>query len=252
MIVNIGSKIIRIDQIDSTNNYAAEQILTKRPQEGTLFISDRQVGGRGQASNRWESEPYQNLTFSVVLYPDYLPIQEQFLISKAFSLSVVDFLRLHTDRVTIKWPNDIYVGNRKVCGMLIENSIHHDKIGSCIVGIGLNINQMNFVSDAPNPISLKQITGKTLPLDLALTQLCNCMTHRYAAILEDQCDALHHDYLFALYRLGEWHHFADQNTDYIGRILGVDEFGRLVIEDQKGRHSSYNFKEVRYLNTESE
>ena len=117
----IGSKIERINELGSTNNYAATQLLTKRLQEGTVFVANSQLDGRGQVSNKWESEPGKNLTFSILLFPDFLEIMRQFEISKAISLGVADFLKEHTDQVSIKWPNDIYIGNRKVAGILIEN-----------------------------------------------------------------------------------------------------------------------------------
>jgi len=115
----IGSIVHRIHETDSTNNYAANQLLTKRLPEGVVFIADSQIVGRGQASSSWESEPNKNLTFSILLYPDFLAISRQFELSKAISLGVADFLNDQTQRVSIKWPNDIYLENRKVAGILI-------------------------------------------------------------------------------------------------------------------------------------
>ena len=137
MNIIIGSSIKRIQEVGSTNNYAAEQLLTNRPQEGTVFVANSQVDGRGQTSNKWESEPYKNLTFSIVLYPDILEIAQQFEISKAVSLGITDFLNGKVQQVSIKWPNDIYVGTRKIGGILIENSVRINKISSCIVGIAI-------------------------------------------------------------------------------------------------------------------
>ena len=138
----IGSYIERVDELDSTNNYAASLLLTKRLPDGSVIVANSQVGGRGQATNKWESEPDKNLTFSIILYPEFMEITKQFEISKAISLGIVDFLKDLVDDVSIKWPNDIYIGSRKVAGMLMEYSIRKRKISSCIVGIGLNINQL--------------------------------------------------------------------------------------------------------------
>ena len=151
MAPKIGTYIERIDQLESTNNYAASLLLTKRLPDGSIIVTNSQIGGRGQGSNKWESEPDRNLTFSIILYPDFVEITKQFEISKAISLGVADFLQSHVNDVSIKWPNDIYIRKAKVAGILLEYSIRRSRISSCIVGIGLNINQIKFLSDAPNP-----------------------------------------------------------------------------------------------------
>ena len=124
----IGSYIERVDQLDSTNNYAASLLLTKRPPDGSVIVASSQIGGRGQGTNKWESEPDRNLTFSVILYPDFIDVTKQFEISKAISLGMVDFLRDYVENVSIKWPNDIYIGKAKVAGILMEYSIRKNKI----------------------------------------------------------------------------------------------------------------------------
>ena len=240
----IGSKIERIDELGSSNNYAATQLLTKRLPEGIVFVANSQVDGRGQVSNRWESEPNKNLTFSIVLYPDFLEIMKQFEISKAISLGVVDFLKELTDQVSIKWPNDIYIGAKKVAGILIENSIRIDKISSCIVGIGLNINQQLFVSDAPNPISLTQATGIPYNLEEALFQLCQKIDARYHQLRNGDFRQIDDDYIEILYQLGNWSNYSDENSDFEGQIIGVDQIGRLMIETRDGNIKKYHFKEV--------
>jgi len=240
----IGSKIERIDELGSSNNYAATQLLTKRLPEGIVFVANSQVDGRGQVSNRWESEPNKNLTFSILLYPEFLEIMMQFEISKAISLGVVDFLKELTDHISIKWPNDIYIGTKKAAGILIENSIRIDKISSCIVGIGLNINQQIFVSDAPNPISLTQETGLTYNLEESLSQLCQKIDARYHQLRNGDFRQIDNDYIGRLYQLGNWSHYSDENGDFEGKIIGVDQIGRLMIETRDGNIKKYHFKEV--------
>jgi len=240
----IGSKIERIDELGSSNNYAATQLLTKRLPEGIVFVANSQVDGRGQVSNRWESEPNKNLTFSILLYPDFLEIMKQFEISKTISLGVVDFLKELTDHVSIKWPNDIYIGAKKAAGILIENSIRIDKISSCIVGIGLNINQQLFVSDAPNPVSLTQLTGLTYNLEEALSQLCQKIDARYHQLRKGDFRQIDEDYIEMLYQLGNWYNYSDENGDFEGLIIGVDQIGRLMIETRDGIIKKYHFKEV--------
>lgn len=240
----IGTIIQRIDELGSSNNYAASQILTKRPPEGTVFVADSQVDGRGQASNKWESEPNMNLTFSILLYPDFLEITRQFEISKAMSLGVTDFLKSLTGQVSIKWPNDIYLSNRKVAGILIENSVRVNVISSCIVGIGLNVNQQVFTSDAPNPISLSQNTGKIYDLRQSLTDLCHDLDNRYQQLTNGEFRRIDKDYTDMLYLNGCWSLFADQNGDFEGQIIGVDKSGRLRIKTRSGIVKKYDFKEV--------
>ena len=240
----IGSKIERIHELGSSNNYAATQLLTKRLPEGIVFVADSQVDGRGQALNKWESTPNKNLTFSILLYPEFIDIMRQFEISKVISLGVVDFLKDLTDHVSIKWPNDIYIENCKVAGILIENSIRIDKISSCIVGIGLNINQQEFISDAPNPVSLTQITGKIYDLKASLSDLCLKIDARYDKLRQRDYRQIDADYTELLYQRGSWSSYSDENSDFEGQILDVDHIGRLMIETRAGQVNKYHFKEV--------
>ena len=240
----IGSIIERIGTIGSSNNYAASQLLTKRLPEGIVFVADSQVDGRGQASNKWESEPNMNLTFSIVLYPEFLEIARQFGISKAISLGVTDYLRQHTDDVSIKWPNDIYIGKGKVAGILIENSVRVNKISSCIVGIGLNINQKVFTGDAPNPVSLSQITHHVYNLYESLSDLCVSIDARYHQLCNGDFRQIDEDYMGILYQRGCLSLYSDENGDFEGRIIGVDQIGRLMIETGPGKIKKFHFKEV--------
>ena len=242
----IGSTIERIDEVGSSNNYAATVLLTKRLSEGTVFVVNSQVDGRGQVSNRWESEPNKNLTFSIVLYPDFIEIQKQIEISKSISLGVVDYLKELSDDVTIKWPNDIYIGRGKVAGILIENAIRIDKISSCIVGIGLNVNQKVFTSDAPNPVSLSQVNGMDYNLEESLTDLCLKIDTRYDQLRQGDYMQIDDAYTQMLYQRGCWCHYSDDNGDFDGKILGVDPIGRLMIESRNGKINKYQFKEVTF------
>ena len=242
----IGSTIYRIAQTESTNNYAATQLLTNSLPDGAVIITDSQIDGRGQGLAKWESEPGENLTFSIVLYPNFMEVGNQFELSKVISLGVFDFLSAFTTDVSIKWPNDIYIGNGKVAGILIENSIRVNKISSSIIGIGLNINQQFFRGDAPNPVSLGQITQETYDLDELLAQLCEKIDFRYRQLAENQILKIDTDYAAILYRRDLWAHYSDENGDFEGRILGVDQIGRLQIETRLGKINRYQFKEVTF------
>ena len=240
----IGSNIERIREIGSTNNYAAQQLLTKSLIEGTIFIADSQVEGRGQVLTKWESEPNKNLTFSILLYPDFLEINKQFELSKAISLGVCDFLKDIMGNTSIKWPNDIYIGKGKVAGILIENSVRINKISSSIVGIGLNVNQLFFTGDAPNPVSLSQITGKVYDLEESLYRLCLKIDARYHQLRSGEFGKIDYDYTDLLYQQGYWSNYSDENEDFEGKILGVDFIGRLMVETRTGKIKKFNYKEI--------
>jgi BirA family transcriptional regulator, biotin operon repressor / biotin---[acetyl-CoA-carboxylase] ligase len=243
----IGSTIVRVDCVDSTNNYAAKELLTKSLKEGTVFVANCQHSGRGMGQASWESAAGLNLTFSIVVYPKQVAISRQFSISIAISLGVADFLTKYIGGVSIKWPNDIYVGNKKIAGILIETAISGGKFTRVLVGIGLNINQKIFISDAPNPISLKNLTGETYELSQMLTDLCNCLDNRYRSLISEDYSILQHDYGKLLYLKGVWANYKEQNSVFEGKILGIEEDGRLQIETRKGEVRGFYFKEVAFL-----
>ena len=240
----IGSQINRLTEVDSTNNYAASCLLTNSLTEGTVIIADRQIDGRGQVSNKWESEPDKNLTFTIILYPGFLEISKQFEISKTISLGVADFLMTKTSEISIKWPNDVFAGNKKIAGILIENTIQGNSISGCIVGIGLNINQKEFKSEALNPVSLTQITGQEYDLNEMLSELCSSLDKRYSQLSSGMLDAIDANYLSSLYKYGQTALYADLHGDFLGRITGVDPIGRLIIEDESGNYRKFHHKEV--------
>ncbi len=246
MSLKIGHYKERIDHLDSTNNYASMILLTKRPPEGTVIIAENQTVGRGQGTNLWESEPYKNLTFSIILYPEFLAVDRQFELSKAVSLGVADFLIEFTGDVSIKWPNDIYIRKGKVAGILMEYSIIRGKISSCIVGIGLNINQLKFMSDAPNPVSLSQITGITYNLDECLTLLLEKLDTRYRQLAYNQTDRIDLDYEQLLYQRNTWAWYLSKDGEFEGRIIGVDENGLLKIETRRNTLLKFDYKEVNF------
>lgn len=242
----IGSTIEHLDRVDSTNNYAAKELLTKSLNDGTVFVAACQQSGRGQGQSSWESADGLNLTFTVVLYPSAVAPLQQFSISQAISLGVTDFLSRFVSDVSVKWPNDIYVNDKKIAGILIETAIAGGKFSRALAGIGLNINQEVFVSDAPNPVSLKNLTGKTYELPLMLTDLCACLDNRYRSLIRGDYFILQHDYGKLLYRKGIWAKYRDQDSDFEGRIIGIEGDGRLQIEARTGEVRGFYFKEVSF------
>jgi BirA family biotin operon repressor/biotin-[acetyl-CoA-carboxylase] ligase len=240
----IGSKYIFCENLSSTNSYTAELLKNNPPQEGTIVHTNFQTRGRGQSGNSWESENGMNLIFSLILHPFMIKPADQFILSKIISLGICDFLRQHTTSISIKWPNDIYVKNDKIAGILIETSIIGDEIENIIAGIGLNINQKIFISDAPNPVSLGMITGNEYNTGDCLLNLASVLDKRYKQLLKGQMEEIDTEYLGNLYRFGEWHNYRDASGLFEGRITSVNINGRLKIEDRRKRLREYNFKEV--------
>ena len=240
-----GFRVMEYDELDSTNSEAA-RLPQEELRDKTVILTYRQSAGRGQVGNRWESEPGRNLSLTAVLRPEGLPAAEQFAVSMAVALATRDFVARHVEGCSVKWPNDIYEGDRKISGILIEHTILGARVGMSLCGIGVNVNQRRFLSDAPNPVSLWQLTGRELPLGEALEQLLGCLADRYRAV--GDYASLESDFLRFLYRREGVHRWeSDGGERFEASICGVDEFGRLVLLDVEGRRRVCGFKEVRYL-----
>jgi BirA family transcriptional regulator, biotin operon repressor / biotin---[acetyl-CoA-carboxylase] ligase len=243
----IGKRIIKLEHVDSTNNYTSKLAANNNTDEGTVVCTSFQTDGRGQVKNSWESQPYKNILISILFRPTFLPVHHQFLLSKVVALGVTDLLSLFVEGVKVKWPNDIYVGDRKIAGILIENSIMGYTIGSSVAGIGININQAEFLSDAPNPISLYQLLKSELDLDELISLLCKLIDAWYAKLKQGEIDAVNQAYLNALYRFGEESIYSDIDGKFRGTITGVNEIGQLQISLIEGKIRTYHFKEVTFL-----
>jgi len=243
----IGSKILFFENLPSTNTQAA--ILLKRDDvtEGTVIHTNYQLDGRGQIGNSWESENGKNLLISIVLFPFMIIPSDQFYISMTVSLGISDFLKRYIPVCRIKWPNDIYINNDKIAGLLIENSIMGDQIENSIAGIGLNINQDKFLSDAPNPVSLKIVTGMNFNLTTCLDQLVSDLDKRYKQLIAGKYDQIKEEYISRLFRLNELHNYSDKNGIFSGKIKSVTDFGRLQIEKENGLNNNYSFKDVEFI-----
>lgn len=231
-------------ELDSTNTLA-ENLLQQELKDRMVILARRQTQGRGQAGNSWESEPDKNIAITIILKPEYLEAGKQFAVSMAVALGCYDFLCRHVDGVSVKWPNDIYVGDRKIAGILIEHRVAGACIATSLCGIGLNVNQREFLSDAPNPVSLWQLTGKELPLDQALEELLVCIDARYARICD--YEGLQKDFLACLYRAEGVYGWRDSGGSFQASIAGLDEYGQLRLLDTEGKERVYAFKEVVYL-----
>ncbi|HKM95010.1 MAG TPA: biotin--[acetyl-CoA-carboxylase] ligase [Prolixibacteraceae bacterium] len=243
----IGIKIIKLDEIDSTNNYTSKLLANSNVIEGTVVVAKAQSSGRGQLSNQWESEYGKNILASFVFYPKFLPVQQQFLLSKVIALGVRDLLTLFVDKVKVKWPNDIYIGNKKVAGILIENSIMGHTLESSIAGVGININQTVFLSDAPNPVSLIYSLKKELDCSELLLVLCECIDKWYSLLSQGNVKMINENYHDSLYQRGIVSTYRDKNGEYEGMIEGVNAIGQLQIKPLSAPLKTYHFKEVEFL-----
>ncbi|HNW97415.1 MAG TPA: biotin--[acetyl-CoA-carboxylase] ligase [Bacteroidales bacterium] len=246
----IGKNIIRLTETASTNTYAATLLMAEKPVNGTLIFTTSQTNGRGQQNNTWESESGKNLAVSVILYPDFIKPSEQFILNKIISLAVLDFVRKNIPvsmSPKIKWPNDIYVGEKKIAGILIENSISGNRIEYVIAGIGININQEKFSKNIPNPVSLKLVSGKEFIIGNCLDELCESLNARYMQLCRNDCELLNSEYLNNLYRYNLYSKYKVEDSFLFAKIVSVSEFGKLQLENKEGKIFEFAFKEIEYV-----
>lgn len=245
------------DEVDSTNSrMAADKSFLD---DFTTYAAKAQSAGRGQKGNGWHSAKGENLTFSTLLKPEWLPVPEQFAISQAAALAVVDYLADKSVPAKIKWPNDIYVGERKICGILIENSLAGEHLSTSIAGIGLNLNQTMFPTTLPNPVSLKTVTGRNYNPEEELVAFLAFLRERYESTRSSRSrNSLDIEYMESLFQRGEWHNFermeesdvpVEKRNGHVfrARILGINSDGRLLLENKEGIVNSFAFKEIKYL-----
>lgn len=240
-------EIIHIRETNSTNNYLKELLQTQNVDEGTVVWADFQSAGKGQRGNGWESEAGKNILFSIVLFPGFLKAGEQFILSQIVSLAVANCLQEYTEGISIKWPNDIYWNEKKICGILLENTILEDNIGHSVAGIGININQENFRSDAPNPVSLKQITNRDYNLEEILKTVVDNINVYYQQIKIGKTDSLIKQYKESLFRKDGYHLYNDGISNFLARIQDVDSSGILILKTKEGEERHFAFKEVKYI-----
>ena len=251
----IGKVYHRFDELASTNDYARELLAKSKPPEGTVIRAASQSAGRGQYGSRWLSTPGDNLLLSIILYPTWLSANEQFHLSEAVALAVLDVVRLQIKRrqgppllrATVKWPNDIYLDDRKTAGILIQNALSGFNLQSAVVGIGLNANQREFPPEAPKATSLSLTSGEPADLDALADTLFACVEQRYLQLKSGQTAALRSEYLQNLYGLGEHRTFIRADgSRFEGAIQGVAEEGRLVIRTGAGEEL-FGVKEVGFV-----
>ena len=230
-------KIIHIDETESTNLWLKAHMDVHLP---CVVWTDYQTAGRGCGTNSWESERSKNLLFSILIHPSNIPVAKQFHISMAVSLAILDVLDQHIGDVSIKWPNDIYWRDGKLGGVLIENHVQGAMIRDSIIGVGLNVNQQKFKSDAPNPISLIQIHGQETNCEMLLSDILS----RFEQCLNQD---LKSRYFSRLYRRRGYYPYTDKDGAFMAEILDVEDDGHLLLRDDNGRDRRYGFKEVQFI-----
>lgn len=245
-----GMSLLRIHlpATESTNTALRLWMDGHEPSEELILLdADEQTCGRGQRGNHWESAPGENLTFSLACRPREVPPARQFLLSQAIALAVQEPLAQLAEGFTVKWPNDIYWQDRKVSGTLIECDLQGKHIHTCVIGTGINVNQTRFLSDAPNPVSLRQILGHPINREQLLLAVLHAFVRRYRQIQQGQASTLHTDYMACLYRAQGLHPYADAQGTFLAEIADILPTGHLVLRRKGGQINRYEFKEVTFL-----
>lgn len=263
-------RIVHIPETDSTNRWIkdrlskdrrSDEVLTVRRIEGVLTDSridgeaslivwaDYQTAGRGCGTNSWESERGKNLTFSMLLHPSEVKASQQFTLSMANALALKDTLDDYVADIKIKWPNDIYWKDRKICGTLIETTLQGNYIKDCIIGNGINVNQQSFCSDAPNPVSLFQILGHEEDCQKVLEKVVANTSKYMEMVASGSWDEIRARYRQHLYRRGEVHRYRFMNGDEAYcKLLDVEDDGHLLLLNDNGQTHRCAFKEVQFVN----
>lgn len=264
----VGKFLLDFDELPSTNQFALDWLAqdtplsndTKnKPSEGTVISTYRQTAGRGQIGSHWLSEPDKNLSFSVIFYPTFLRPHEQFYLNKAIALAIRQYVENilnsmleNAPKVAIKWSNDIYVNDKKITGILIQNNLSTKNITSSIIGIGLNINQLHFSENMGNPTSLAAETGQTFDLAQVLEDICLCIEQRYLQLRtcarNSNFSVFDAEYLKNLYRIHTLAPFRRlDETVFVGKIRGITEGGKLMIEHENRTIENFDIKEIKFL-----
>ena len=242
--------LIKYNRLDSTNAEAYRLYKFGEAASGTVILTAEQMSGKGYGDNSWESEPGKNLTFSLLFKPKTIIPSDQFIITQIISLSVLEIISEIIKEKTcfIKWPNDIYVNDNKIAGILIQNFIIGNNIDCSIIGVGLNVNQQKFLSDAPSPTSIKLETGNQYSVEKILDSILNRFD-QYARQLSSPSfiNLLNNNYLKHLYHFGVPHTYRDSEGTFTAVITGISEYGQLLLKKDDETVKAYGFKEVQYL-----
>ena len=241
-------RFLHLEKVVSTNTYLQE--ISEPERARCVVYADEQTAGKGMGTNVWESEPGLNLTFSMGMDMSFLKAADQFLLSQAVPLGLLDVLDawLPSDELFVKWPNDLYFGNRKLCGILINSTIHGMDMGVSVVGVGLNVNQMCFQDWPTHPISMKMVLKEEVALEPLLKQLVAAVDRRAQQLRSPEGrEKVKNEYLLRMYRYHQWGGFETRNGFAKLYVDGIDEFGRLVVSDECGTTQVFDIKEIKFI-----
>jgi BirA family biotin operon repressor/biotin-[acetyl-CoA-carboxylase] ligase len=243
----IGKVLLHFNDLTSTNTYAQELLSKTKPIDGTVIIADYQTAGRGQIGSVWQSTAGLNITLSIILYPKFVSANEQFVLSQAVALGVRSFIGQYCAKpVYVKWPNDIYVENRKIAGILIQNTLSGKNIQSTIVGLGININQTVFNNSIANVTSLKKEIQKDILIQEAIPLLLQAIEQCYMKLKNGQVHLVQQAYLEHLYQYQQWANYQKKDGTVIkARLIGISPQGQLCLQHQKVEY--FDLKEIRFL-----
>lgn len=235
--------VVRLSEIDSTNQFALNFLKQSTERKPMVFVAHAQLHGRGQRGNVWESESGKNITCSIIDFPIW-PVQRYFDLNRLVSLALVQTFEKHGIAAEIKWPNDILVKRKKIAGILIENQIRNDKITSCVIGIGINVNQEKFVSEKATSMNI--LTNKEFDLDAVLHDVLTHIETEMMFFQLNQFELNNKRYLKKLFQLNVKAKYKDSEGEFIGIIVDVNNDGRLVV-NRNGEMKTYDMKEITFL-----
>jgi BirA family biotin operon repressor/biotin-[acetyl-CoA-carboxylase] ligase len=247
----VGQNLIKLKEVDSTNNFLKDLVSKSEPlAEGTVIMADNQFAGRGQQESVWQTQAGKNISTSIYLRPSFLPLDKQFYLNIAVSLAVSDALSCFVpEGIKVKWPNDMYYLNKKLGGILIENTLTGSSIKSSVIGIGLNVNQSEFSeSISQSATSVIQILQKDVPLMDIMAKIFMFMEKYYLILRAGKYSILQNDYLAKLYNFNISALYKQDGAFFEGIIKGVEDSGRLTVDTNEGL-KSFNFKEIEFTHT---
>ena len=244
----IGKRFIELLSVESTNNYAMRQVQKELAKNGDAYFAFEQTAGKGQFNKQWLSNKGENIILSIVLKTDELLINQQFILNMVIALGALKlFNKYSTEHAKIKWPNDIYWRDRKAAGILIENIIRGSSWQFAVIGIGMNINQVNFQNDLKNPVSLKQITGKTYNVVDLAKELCDILDQEVSRLFAGSNILILEAYNNGLYKLNENVSFKNSAGLFKGDIKKVNEAGELIVETDQ-EEKAFKTGELEWMN----
>ena len=245
-----------LEETTSTNLYLKDLSQVEKLSEGFTVHAEFQKSGKGCGANRWESQKGKNVLFSSIFYPEFIPVPQQFILSEITALSILDALKEEAERsgnsdvisrFSVKWPNDIYWEDKKIAGILVENTILGNLINETIIGVGVNINQASFSEEIPNPVSLTQILGRSIEKRAVFISILHKLHIHYLRIMKNDYLTIHQDYMSNLYRKSGLHLYHSKNDGYFKAYTkSIDSMGTLLLETESGEEKSFLFKEVTF------